>query len=69
MALRKDRDKYLAPEAWQAQAARHDGSWWPAWESWLARASARRSAPPPMGAAKSGYVPLADAPGTYVLTP
>jgi len=44
------------------------GSWWPAWEHWLAQhSSADRVAPPGLGAAAAGYPPLADAPGDYVL--
>jgi polyhydroxyalkanoate synthase len=51
---------YLDPDRWQAQAARHDGSWWPAWEAWLRqRAGDERPPPPPV------HGP--DAPGAYVL--
>jgi polyhydroxyalkanoate synthase len=58
---------YIAPDTWAAQAPRHAGSWWPAWESWLvANGSAARVAPPTMGAAAQGLPPLADAPGRYV---
>jgi polyhydroxyalkanoate synthase subunit PhaC len=43
------------------------GSWWPTWAKWLEeRSSARKVAPPAMGAAKKGLKPLCDAPGTYV---
>lgn len=52
---------YLAPEEWLAHAAEHAGSWWPAWQQWLAAHSGARVKPPRMGAA------LADAPGQYVL--
>ncbi|PZQ76804.1 MAG: poly-beta-hydroxybutyrate polymerase [Variovorax paradoxus] len=52
---------YLAPEEWLAQAPEHAGSWWPAWQQWLAAHSGARVKPPRMGAA------LADAPGQYVL--
>jgi polyhydroxyalkanoate synthase len=39
----------------------HEGSWWPAWERWLARrAGPLVDLPPPVPA-------LADAPGAYVL--
>jgi len=44
------------------------GSWWPTWAKWLEeRSSARKVAPPPMGAPKQGLKPLGKAPGTYVL--
>ena len=60
-------DKYLAPEIWQTGASRYVGSWWPAWQSWLAQRSGERIAPPEIAARDKGYVPLCDAPGTYVL--
>jgi polyhydroxyalkanoate synthase len=55
----------LGPDEWQRDAARRDGSWWPAWGEWLDRHSGRRVDPPPMGV--PGRKPLGDAPGTYVL--
>jgi polyhydroxyalkanoate synthase len=43
------------------------GSWWPTWAKWLEeRSSARKVAPPHMGAPKKGLKPICDAPGTYV---
>jgi polyhydroxyalkanoate synthase len=58
---------YADPDAWAAQTPVHEGSWWPAWEAWLAQHSTGRQAPPPLGAAARGYPALAGAPGTYVL--
>ena len=55
----------LGPEEWQRDTAPQDGSWWPEWNAWLERRSGQRVNPPPMGA--PGFVPLCDAPGTYVL--
>jgi polyhydroxyalkanoate synthase len=61
---------YIAPDIWAAQAPRHDGSWWPAWQAWLvANGSAPRVAPPAMGAPAHGLPPLEDAPGRYVRMP
>ncbi|APW37256.1 poly-beta-hydroxybutyrate polymerase [Rhodoferax koreense] len=59
--------KYLGPEEWLAQAEEREGSWWPAWQAWLAERSGPRTAPPPMcGVAGMGRV-LRNAPGEYVL--
>ncbi|SLN66255.1 PHA/PHB synthase family protein [Oceanibacterium hippocampi] len=60
-------DKYVAPEAWQAMVPRREGSWWTAWQPWLAGHSGGLTAPPAMGAPDKGLPPLCDAPGTYVL--
>lgn len=60
-------DPYVDPNAWQASAVRHEGSWWPCWKDWLDGQSGTPAAPPAMGAAAHGLVPLCDAPGTYVL--
>jgi polyhydroxyalkanoate synthase len=59
--------KYVDPDAYLATAPRQGGSWWLAWQRWLAEHSGERAAPPAMGAPKKGYEPLAAAPGTYVL--
>jgi polyhydroxyalkanoate synthase subunit PhaC len=54
------------PDRWQTIAPKKEGSWWPAWQSWLVRHSTGRGAPPPLGAPDKGYVALDDAPGIYV---
>jgi polyhydroxyalkanoate synthase len=51
---------YVDPDAWQRDTEEHEGSWWPAWESWLARRAGARVPPPPITG-------LANAPGSYVL--
>lgn len=66
IAIRKDDDSYIDPDTWEAGTPLHEGSWWPAWETWLRERSGRRVAPPPMGNAGKGYPVLGDAPGTYV---
>lgn len=61
-------DTCLSAEEWFTAAPAREGSWWPAWETWLAsHSTSERVAPPEMGAASKGYAPLAAAPGTYVL--
>ena len=67
LATRPAGAPYLDPDDWAARAARHEGSWWPAWQAWLVRHSGEREAPPGTGAPARGYPPLDDAPGTYVL--
>ncbi|GAB3438686.1 alpha/beta fold hydrolase [Massilia solisilvae] len=67
LARRTNGDTYLAPDDWVAATAQRDGSWWPAWTDWLESSSSGRIAPPTMGAAGLGYVPICAAPGQYVL--
>ena len=55
--------RYVDPESWQAATEERQGSWWPAWESWLARHAGPMTAPPAPAPS------LGDAPGTYVLQP
>jgi polyhydroxyalkanoate synthase len=59
-------DPHLAPEEWVEDAARHDGSWWPALQRWLAQHSTGKAKPPAMGAPRKGYRVIDDAPGQYV---
>jgi polyhydroxyalkanoate synthase len=54
---------YVDPGSWQAETPSREGSWWPAWEAWLAHHAGPMGAPPPPVPA------LADAPGRYVLQP
>jgi polyhydroxyalkanoate synthase len=63
----KNETAILTPEEWLKAAPLHEGSWWPAWEHWLADHSARRQKPPrtPADRGRDGGA-LAEAPGTYV---
>ncbi len=57
----------LDPDQWMQQAALHQGSWWPAWQAWLASHSGPcDAAPPALGNQSAGYGVLGDAPGEYV---
>jgi polyhydroxyalkanoate synthase len=67
MAASPNRDRYVDPDAWQANAPRYPGSWWPAWQRWLADRSGAKVAPPPLGAPRRNGIKLDDAPGRYVL--
>jgi len=67
VATRAAGGRYVDSDTWLRHATPAEGSWWPAWGSWLAARSAReRVAPPGMGAASRGLVPLCPAPGLYV---
>ncbi|MBE5528058.1 poly-beta-hydroxybutyrate polymerase [Laribacter hongkongensis] len=63
IATRAPGDRYVDPQQWRATTPLKEGSWWPAWQQWLAQRSAGRVAPPAMGGTQA---PLGDAPGTYV---
>jgi len=68
MASRTDQDRYIDPDTWQATTPKQQGSWWPAWQTWLVRHSAEHQvSPPPLGAPDRGLYPIDDAPGLYVL--
>ena len=60
-------EQYADADSWCASATARAGSWWHEWDRWLARHCGARAAPPPLGAPRRGYAPLAEAPGTYVL--
>jgi polyhydroxyalkanoate synthase len=67
VAQRLAHGRHPDPDAWMASADRHDGSWWPAWMSWLAQRSGKLVRPPGMSAREKGYPVLGEAPGAYVL--
>jgi polyhydroxyalkanoate synthase subunit PhaC len=67
IAARKSADNHMPPEEWQKKTPEKEGSWWPAWQFWLAKRSGDKSKPPATGAPKQGYAVLRDAPGEYVL--
>ncbi|MCG7600878.1 alpha/beta fold hydrolase [Halomonas sp. McH1-25] len=57
-------DTYIDPDTWLAHTPAQSGSWWPAWQAWLAERSGPRIAAPAVGS--RDYPPLDDAPGSYV---
>ncbi len=63
LALRPADGEWISAEDWRAQAASHEGSWWPAWQAWLAAHSGKPVRAKPIPAKAS----LGDAPGTYVM--
>ncbi len=54
MRTRRLADPHLAPEDWMEAAPKCDGSWWPAWQQWLAAHSSGKVKPPAMGASGQG---------------
>ncbi len=52
------------PEAWDAKAVRHDGSWWPDWLAWVQPFAGERLAARVPG--EGGLAAIEDAPGSYV---
>jgi polyhydroxyalkanoate synthase len=66
IGTRTDDESYVDPETWFESTPLKEGSWWPAWQGWLAEHSSARAAPPAIGAPDAGYPVLGDAPGTYV---
>jgi polyhydroxyalkanoate synthase subunit PhaC len=55
----------LSADDWRAAATRHDGSWWPRWDAWLAPRSGKKI--PARTAGSAEFPALAAAPGTYVV--
>ena len=60
-------DPTCPAERFEREVAAEPGSWWLAWQQWLAERSGEPVSPPSIGAPERGYVPYADAPGEYVL--
>jgi poly[(R)-3-hydroxyalkanoate] polymerase subunit PhaC len=59
---------YVDPDTWLSEHESREGSWWPAWSDWLLARSGDLVAPPPIGSDQaSGFAPVDDAPGHYVL--
>jgi polyhydroxyalkanoate synthase subunit PhaC len=65
LRVRPRGSRTFGPEEWQQDTPPQDGSWWVEWNKWLDARSTGEIDPPHMGAA--GFMPLCDAPGTYVL--
>ena len=55
-------ESYVGPDDWVDQAPETEGSWWPAWEAWLADHSSDQDRRPPVPKPSLGK-----APGQYVL--
>ncbi|MCW5593358.1 MAG: poly-beta-hydroxybutyrate polymerase, partial [Burkholderiales bacterium] len=55
---------YLDPEAFEQNTPDSPGSWWTAWEHWIAGKSSGKVAPAKFGGA--AFKPIGEAPGKYV---
>ena len=67
MTTYSDQDRVPDADTWAERTPRQEGSWWPAWQEWLAGQSGSRVPARAVGNVDAGYRPLCDAPGTYVL--
>jgi polyhydroxyalkanoate synthase subunit PhaC len=67
LATKAPDQHYTDPDAWYAANAQREGSWWTAWNGWVAHHSGNATEPPPLGSAVAGFAPLEDAPGQYVM--
>ncbi len=65
IATKKAEDRYVDPDQWVSRHSPLAGSWWPAWQTWLAERSGKPGKPPSIG--NADYAAMDDAPGTYVL--
>jgi polyhydroxyalkanoate synthase subunit PhaC len=63
IACRAEHSPWIPHEQWQAQAPRHEGSWWTAWQQWLAA----YSNPPLPARPIPAKAALGPAPGRYVM--
>ena len=62
IGVRRADGAWIDPEHWPERAAQHAGSWWPAWQAWLAA----RSSPVRRARATPAKAVLGTAPGEYV---
>jgi polyhydroxyalkanoate synthase len=69
MTRMSEEQPYMPPEVWAVTAPVQQGSWWPAWQAWLAEHSGAPGEPPDLGAPGRGCPQLMPAPGSYVMQP
>jgi polyhydroxyalkanoate synthase len=66
LATKAADSRYADADRWFAATPPREGSWWPAWNEWLAKRSGAPVPPPPLGRTEKGFAAVVDAPGTYV---
>jgi polyhydroxyalkanoate synthase len=64
---RNSSDRYLDPETWLRTAPQYEGSWWPAWVSWLGQRSGKPVAAPAAPGKRGPVSAVCNAPGIYVV--
>ena len=67
IGMRRPFDLYRDPDTWAAEAEAFEGSWWPAWQSWLAKRSSGMVPARDDSTGRGRMAGLGPAPGTYVL--
>lgn len=67
VSTRREGERFVDAERWQAATEVRDGSWWPEWVGWLRNDRPETGPPPAHGNPGAGYVALYDAPGKFVL--
>jgi polyhydroxyalkanoate synthase len=67
MLTHKSDERYIDPDAWLVHAKKIGGSWWPAWQTWLAQRSGKRIAAHVTHKTAKNFPSLGDAPGSYVM--
>lgn len=63
IATRPERAEWQDADQWLSIANQEEGSWWPAWQGWLAQHSSEQVKAKPIGSRTA----LEDAPGSYVM--
>ena len=63
----KKGEHFIDADNWYIHTEPKEGSWWAAFEKWLADHSSKKINPPEMGCKKEGIIPLESAPGSYVM--
>jgi polyhydroxyalkanoate synthase subunit PhaC len=57
---------HVDADTWYGSVTPSEGSWWPAWASWLEEKSEACVPPPELGAPAKGFPPLGPSPGRYI---
>lgn len=67
IGIKRRGDRFIDAETWKSSKPVKPGSWWPAWQEWLAAHSGSQVPAPAWGGGKEAFQPIDDAPGSYVM--